>query len=174
MTVVRLDDLDVVAGGQGLGGHFQQLEGDVHAHAHVGRHDDGDVPGDDGDLGFLRVRKTGGADDGMHAEFSANGQVRQRAFGAGEVDQHLRALKALAQVGGDGHAGVLAGKGGGILADGGAVSAVECAGQAQRVVGTNSFDQHLAHAAGGAGNRDAQRRSRLVGRAHLSGLSSGG
>jgi hypothetical protein len=91
----------------------------------------------------------------MHAEFAANGQVRQRAFGTGEVNQHLRTFKALAQVGGDGHAGVLAGKGGGILADGGTVSAVKCAGQAQCVVGTNGFDQHLTHAAGGAGNRDA-------------------
>ena len=36
VAVVRLNDLDVIARGKRLGGHFQKLEGHVHAHAHVG------------------------------------------------------------------------------------------------------------------------------------------
>ena len=118
VAVVRLDDLDVVAGGERLGRHLEQLEGDVDAHAHVGRHHDRDVLGGVGDLGLLRVAEAGGADHGLHAEFAAHGQMRQRAFGPREVDQHLRVLQAVAQVGHDRHAAREAEERAGIGADG--------------------------------------------------------
>ena len=60
--------------------------------------------GDGGDLGFLRVAEAGGADDGMHAEFPAKLQMRQGAFGTGEINQHLGAVQTLAQIGCDAHA----------------------------------------------------------------------
>src|SRR5687768_17968323 len=41
------------SGRERLRRHFQQLERDVHAHAHVGRHDDGDIARGIGDLLFL-------------------------------------------------------------------------------------------------------------------------
>ncbi len=47
-----------------------------------------------------------------------DGQVRQRAFGAREVDQHLGVLQARAQVGHDRHAAGEAEEGGRIVADG--------------------------------------------------------
>ena len=125
-----LDDLDVVAGGQCLGGHLQQLERDVHSHAHVGSHDDGDVFGDGSDLGFLRVAKAGGANDGMHAEFAAKLQMRQGAFGTGEINQHLGAVQTLAQVGCDAHA-CCRSRVGRILTQCRAVRAIKCACQSQ-------------------------------------------
>ena len=103
VAVVGLDDLDVVALGQRTRRHVEQLEHDVHAQAHVRRHDDGDVPRVLGDLRLLRVAEAGRADDRAHAQLAAHRQVRQRAFGAGEVDQHVGAGQAGMQVGGDAH-----------------------------------------------------------------------
>src|SRR3990167_2139068 len=86
VAVVRLDDFDVVAGGQRLGRHLQQFEGDVHAHAHVGRHDDGRALRVGGDLGFLRFSEAGGADDRLDAQLGTHRQMGQRALGTREVD----------------------------------------------------------------------------------------
>ena len=88
-----------------------------------------------GDLGLLRLGEAGGADHRLHAQLAADRQVRQRALGAGEVDQHLRRLpgpprrSALMA-----HAARAAQEGGGILADGRAAGHVERAGQ-RAVVG---------------------------------------
>jgi len=167
VAVVRFDDLDVVAGGQGLRGHLQQLERDVHTHAHVGRHDDGDVFGDLGDLGFLVFRKTGGADHGLHAQFAANLQVGHRAFRTGEVDQEFRILEASAQVAGDGHARGLTKPGCSVLTQRRAGGDVEGTSQTAVIGGQDGFDQHVPHAAGGACHSDGQgivrRRSGHVG-----------
>ena len=116
-----------------------------------------------GDLAFCGVVETGGADDQLDAELAADRQVRQRAFGAREVDQHLGVGEAFAQVGGDAHA---------------AVAAEERARRpgrsrgcrrrrARRPACTSSaahdrFDQHPAHAAGRTGDRDAQRGSTVA------------
>ena len=53
MPMVRLDDFDVVAGGQRFCRHLQQLERDIDADAHVRCHHDGDIFGGCGNLGFL-------------------------------------------------------------------------------------------------------------------------
>ena len=79
-----------------LRGHLEQLQRDVDAHAHVGRHDDGDVARGVGDLRLLRIAEAGGADHGVDAELAAGLQVRQRALRAGEVDQHLGVRQARA------------------------------------------------------------------------------
>ena len=55
VTVMGFNDFNVIAGGQGLGRHLQQLERDVDAHAHIGGHHDGDVFGRCCDLSFLGV-----------------------------------------------------------------------------------------------------------------------
>jgi hypothetical protein len=104
VAVVRLDDLDVVAGGQRAGRHVQQLEHHVDAHAHVGRHHDGDVLGMLGDLRLLRVVKPV-VPTTADAQFAAHRQMGQRAFGPREVDQHVGAGQAGTQVGADRHAG---------------------------------------------------------------------
>ena len=52
--------------------------------------------------GLLLGAEAGGADHRLDAELAAGGQVRQRAFGPREVDQHLRrCARPGAQVGGD-------------------------------------------------------------------------
>jgi hypothetical protein len=156
VAVVRLDDLDVVAGGQRLGGHLQQLERDVHAHAHVGRHHDGHVAGGLRRSGLLRFGEAGGADDGLYAQLAAHRQVGQRALGAGEVDQHLAALQAGGQVGRDGHAAVRPRKAWRPEPMLGLAGLVQRAGQHAVVRWPHRLDQHAAHAAGGPGHTDAK------------------
>jgi hypothetical protein len=108
VAMVCFDDLDVVAGGQRLRGHLQQLEGHVDAHAHVGRHHDGDVPGGVRDLDLLRLAEAGGADDRLHAQFATGGQMGERSLGPREVDQDLRPLQPGAQVCDDRNAAAVA------------------------------------------------------------------
>ena len=67
VTVMRLDDLDVVALGELLRGEFEQLEGHVHADAHVRREHDADLLARRAQLRLLRVVETGRADDHLHA-----------------------------------------------------------------------------------------------------------
>ena len=175
MTVVRLDDLNVVTGGQRLGRHLEQLERDVDAHAHVGRHDDGNVFGRRGDLGFLRVREAGGAYDQLDAQFTAGGQVRQRAFRAREVDQHAGVFQAFADVRVDQYAAGAAGKRAGVKANRRAGRHIERARQPAIRAGVHRFNQHMAHAATGPGDRDPVRALvRHAAAAHCLGLSSGG
>ena len=94
MTVVRFNDFDVVACCQSFGGHFEQFECDVDAHAHIGGHDNGDVFGDGFDFGFFGFGKSGGANDRFDAQSLANLEVRQSAFRSGEINQVLRVLQA--------------------------------------------------------------------------------
>ena len=149
VAVVRLDDLNVVARGQRLGRHLQQLQRDVDANAHVGRHDDGRLGSKGGNFSFLQVAEAGGAHHGLDAQFGADLQVCQRAFRPGEVDQDIGIFQAGAQVAGDGHTTGHTQKGGGIGADAGAGGHVEGTGQCAMVAGTDGLDQHAAHAARG-------------------------
>ena len=66
---------------------------------------------------FCAVAEAGGADHRVDAERAARRQVRERAFGAGEVDQHVGAGEARAHVGGDRRRRWLAEKRGGVVAD---------------------------------------------------------
>jgi hypothetical protein len=168
VAVVRFDDLDVVAGRKRLGRHFEQLEGDVDADAHVGRHHDRDVFRCRGDLGLLRVAEAGGADHGLHAQFAADGEVRQRAFGPREVDQHLGVLEAGAQVGHDRDAARGAEKGGRIAAERRAAGDIERTGEAAILRLAHGLDQHVPHAPGSACDRDAPQRGNGGGRRGIS------
>jgi hypothetical protein len=56
VAVMRLDDLDVVAFAQRPCGHVEQLEDDVDAGAHVGRHHDRHILRDARDLILLLGR----------------------------------------------------------------------------------------------------------------------
>jgi hypothetical protein len=89
VLVVGLDHFHVVTLAQRAGGLFQQAQHHVHAHAHVGCKDHTHALRQAGDLSLLRRREAGGADHGAHAQFGAQGQVGQGAFGAGEIDQHI-------------------------------------------------------------------------------------
>jgi len=114
---MRLDDFNVVACGHGLRGHLQQLQSYVDTHTHVGRHHDGDVFGRFGDFCFLFVGKTRSTNDELDAQFAANSQMRQRAFGTCEINQYLAVLQAFAHIGLDVHAAGLAQKASGIVAN---------------------------------------------------------
>jgi hypothetical protein len=96
----------------------------------------------------------GGADDQAHTQFAAHRQVRQRAFGPREVDQHVGAGQALVQVGGDGHAGDTAQEGAGVTAQRRAAGQVERAAEPGVGAVDDGLDQHAAHAARRAGNGD--------------------
>ena len=95
VAVMRFNNFNVVTGGQSLGGHFEQFEGDVDANTHVGGHDDGDVFGNGFDFGFFGFRKTSGADHRLDPKRLAHLEMGQGAFGSGEVNQITRVLQAL-------------------------------------------------------------------------------
>ena len=118
VAVVGFDDFDVVAGGHRLGRHLQQLERDIHAHAHVGRHHDGDALGGFGDLGFLLVGKPRRANHQVHPLGHTSVHMGHRALGAGEVDQATGVGQATGDIRGDGHPRGVARIGAGILSDG--------------------------------------------------------
>ncbi|MDT4848641.1 hypothetical protein FQZ97_827360 [compost metagenome] len=82
-------------------------------------------------------------------------QVRQRAFGPGEVDQRLAATQALGEVGGDEHAAGLTGKAGSVLAQHRAGGDVECTGELAVAAVAHRLHQHLPHAATGTGHANA-------------------
>ena len=152
MAVVGLDDLDVVARGQSLGGHLQEFERDVHAHAHVGRHDDGDLLRRLLQGGFLCVGETGRADDHFDTVTLGRSHVAQGAFWPCEVDQTIAHRQSCIDVVGDQHAGVQASKGTGIQTQSGAARDVQSAAELHVVVAANGLHQHLAHAPTGAGH----------------------
>lgn len=152
MAVVRFDDFDIVAGGQGLGRHLQQLERDIDAHTHVGRHHDRDVLGRRGDFGLLRLGEAGGADHRMHAVGSTGLEMLQRAFGPREIDQHPGGGQACGQIGGDDRAGRMTEKTGRELTNGRAAGDVQRAGELAIVSRNHGFDEHVAHATGGTGH----------------------
>ncbi|MNT07457.1 hypothetical protein D3C72_1421610 [compost metagenome] len=158
VAVVGLEDLDVIAGVQDARGHVQQLERGIDAHAHVRREYDGGFLSSHFDRGAAIVVEAGGADDGLHTMLHAGLQVRKRALGAGEIDQAVGAGQRV-QVIRDGHAGLLAQRGAGIAAQRAGALAAQRHGQLQAVGLQDGLDQHLAHAAVGAGNSNTHKRS---------------
>mmetsp|Transcript_6334 Transcript_6334/g.25725 ORF Transcript_6334/g.25725 Transcript_6334/m.25725 type:complete len:413 (-) Transcript_6334:1763-3001(-) len=136
VAVMGLDDLDVEAFVHRPCREVEQLEHDVDADAHIGREDDGGALGQPGDLGLLLGLEAGRADHRLDAQLGADGQMGQRRVGAGEVDQHIGAGEARAYV----------------------VAPVERRMQAAIGGALHGFDQHPAHAPGGAGHGDLQRR----------------
>src|SRR3546814_4470763 len=77
--------------------------------------------------------------------------MRQCAFGPGKVDEAI-GLGQGVQVVADGHSGVDAQKGAGVLADSVRSAAVERDGELQVGALQHGFDKHAAHAAVGASN----------------------
>ena len=133
--MVGFDNFDVVAVVECACGHVEQAQHHVHAHTHVGRHDDGHVLRVLGNQRLLCFAETGGADHGFDAQFAARRHMLERAFGAREIDQHVRTLQALTHI------------------------ATQIEGAAERAVGCglDGVDQHLTHAPRGARHGDAQR-----------------
>ena len=82
----------------------------------------------------------------------------QRALWAGKVDQHIGVGDRLAHIGRHGNTRGLAQKGASIGAQAGVARSIERAGQPQIGAGQHGFDQHLAHAAAGARNGNADGR----------------
>jgi hypothetical protein len=157
VPVVRLDDLDVVPGGERPRRHVQQSQHHVDAHAHVRCHHDRQVLRMCRDLGLLRVAEARGADHRLDAVPSARREVRQRAFGPREVDQHLRVAQPCVQVGRDAHAAVATQEGRRVAADGRAAGHVQCTRQLQVGRRHDGLDQHPSHAARRTRDGHAQR-----------------
>ncbi len=99
MPMMRFDDLDVVAIIQHLRRLLQQLKHNIYAHAHIRREHDADVAAGVADDLLLLGGKTGGTDDEIDFFGAAIGNVRHRAFGAGKVDQRMRAIHRLKAIG---------------------------------------------------------------------------
>ena len=103
--------------------------------------------------GFLRVVEPGGADDGGDAVPRARGKVRERARRTREVDEDVGRATAASTSEPTDHAGTptLAG----VASDAQGFRRHRVRRQARaRVVREHGFDQRLAHASAGAGDRD--------------------
>ena len=98
---MRFDDLDVVTLVQHARCSLQQLEHQVHAHAHIGCEHDADILRPRPQLRLLLRIEAGGADHHVQAESAADLKMVQSAFGAGEVDQHISALQRRFDIGTD-------------------------------------------------------------------------
>ena len=154
MTVVRFDDFYVVPGGQSLRRHLQQLERHVDANAHIGRHHDRDVFCRIRNRGLLVVAEAGGANHRIDTQFTAHREMRESAFGPGEVDQYVGTLQTKAKISGDDYAAVMAHERGSVGTDERAAVDVERAGQFAIGGGAHGLYQHVAHAPASAGNAD--------------------
>ena len=155
VPVVGLDDFDVIAGGERAGGGLEQLERDIHAHTHVGRHDDGDVARGVCNLGLLRLVKAGGANHQANTEGAADLQMGQRALWPGEIDQNLSLGQTELQVSGDGNPAVLPQESACIQTYGRALRLVQRATEPAIWCRQQGLYQHLPHAPGGAGHGNA-------------------
>ena len=156
VLVVGFDNFNVVIG-QRLRGQLQQFEGDIHANTHIGGKNDGRLLCGSSNRRLARIVKTRGANDHFHPQLSAHLQVGQRAFRTGEINQKIGLGQGTAQIRFNRHTAALAQKGGGILAQAGALRLVEGRGQLAIATGGNGFNQHAAHAATGTGHGNAKR-----------------
>ena len=171
--MVDLDDLDVEAVGERTRGDVEELQDDVDADAHVGRHHDRDVRRVGFDLGLLGGAEAGRSDHRGDAELAAQGEVGERSLGPGEIDQDLARRERGARVGADDDAARAAEKGAGVRADRGAAGDVESAGEREVGAGGEGLDQRLSHPARGAGDGDAAARRDARRARHEPGSSGG-
>ena len=142
VAVVRLDDLDVVAVAEDAGRDLGQLVGRVDADGEVRRHHDRDALRRLGDAALVLFGEAGGADHHRSCVL----EVRERALGPGEVDQHVR-LRNGAEFGSDlGLADRLANRT--------AAFHVQRSDQRQLLIREHGVDQRASHAPAGAGDRD--------------------
>ena len=154
VAMVRFDDLDVVAVRQYQRGGLQQLEHQIHAHAHVGREHDADILRRRAELRLLLRVESGGADHHVHAEFAADVEVMQRAFGAGEIDQHVRAFQCGSRIRADLYAARRAAQLSGITPQQRAAALLQRGVQRQIVSLCDAFQQSASHASAAAGDGD--------------------
>ena len=98
MAVMGFNDFNVVVCGQSHSSHLQQLQSNVHAHAHIRRHDDGNISAGSLYVGFLCIAKTRGANHHLHTEFTAHFDMRHGAFRPGKVDQYMCVLQTDVQI----------------------------------------------------------------------------
>jgi hypothetical protein len=98
VLVVGFDDFDVIAALlQGLGRHFQQLEGHVHAHAHIGEKTMEVFWANSAICAFAH-REAVVPMTTPTPQIGRHGQVLHRAFGAGEVDQAVGLRQGCAHI----------------------------------------------------------------------------
>ena len=83
----------------------------------------------------------------------ARGEMRERSFGAREVDQHVRRCRRRVGVSADDHAGRAAGALARVAARDRAAGDVERRGKRELPIGKRRLDQRLAHPPAGTGER---------------------
>ena len=153
VAVVCLGDFDIHGIAQHPRRGFQQLEAQVHAHAHIGCKNNSDVLGGIGNLLLPGVIEAGGADDEPAPVLLAEREMTERGLGAGEVNQHVEVepIELVAQRNAEtSDTGELAG----IRTEGGVAGTLGRARQAQAFALAHGLHQRPAHAPGGAGNGD--------------------
>ena len=158
VTVMRLDDFDIVALAEGLRRNLQQPESDVNTHTEVRRKRDCNLARGLGDLLLLRIAEASGPDDQPHFLLAARCNMRHRAFGPGEVDQHVASGKGLGDIVRDLHAARGARQLARILTDMGIALDLERRRKFQLRIAQDRVDQRSPHASGGAGNSKLQFR----------------
>ncbi len=114
---MRLDDFHIKAITQRARCDIEQLERDIDPDAEVGRHRDADITRALCDGPLFAVAESRGADDELHTEFAAHGQMRERAFRTREIDQHVATGEHLRRIVADDDAAALACQLTGVFAD---------------------------------------------------------
>src|SRR3989344_5094691 len=162
VAVMRLDDFHVHIIAQHTRGGLEQLETEIHAHAHVGREYNRDVPGGAGDAAFPRIIETCSPDDHFLSALAAVIEVGECRFRAGEIHQHVKIQPV--ETGTYRHAELAhAGHLAPAPADGPAAGALNGGAQAQALGASAGFDERPAHAPGGAGDGDIDHLASLSG-----------
>ncbi len=95
--MMGFDDLDVVRIAEHARRFIQQLQREVHTHAHVGCKDHRDLPRVIADLGFLRFAEPCSADDDRLRVPGTDLQRLQTALGTREIDGDVEIVHAVAQ-----------------------------------------------------------------------------
>lgn len=156
VAVMRFDDLDIPVGVQSGGDFLGQAGEKVDAKAHVASLNDHGVMGGGVEFGVVMLFQPGGADDMHGAGLGGEGGKFNRGTGGCEVDHGLRDREGFQRVVGDFDAeGGAADADADVLPDPGVAGALDAADKGCAGVGGDAADQHLTHAARGAGDGDA-------------------
>ena len=161
VLVVHFNDLDVIGVTERARSAFDKLLQHVDADAHVRRVDDRDDLCVCAELRLLRRVETGRSDDGCATMLCTGGNVRHRAGGPREVDQHIGSMYGRINVGPHEHARRAAKTFTCIMREKCAVIDVERTHDVEIARLERCLDQRLTHTPTCAGDRQLQRHDSI-------------